>query len=406
MTRLSLLALAGLVESTTAARIKSSNAAPNDIAGVPLYDMPEESRSATRAFTMFFEKGTSNRELASFCENFKSCVSGNPDKKGVPFVAVKDIDVEALKQVFRKRSVRVPKFVTPDVEILDDPRENIEQPSSRQAKSREDVWGIQRIGQSSMTGAGVSVYVLDSGVRTTHQEFGGRAIPTTEFGFWGDLIECKEGDRKCAMDERGHGTHCAGSVAGATYGVAPGATIRAMNRGSRASQAFASMDWIASNAVYPGVVSMSFGSQKIERGAEEAVGQMIDVGLTVVVASGNWKDDACGFTYSFLPDVIAVGASTSNDERADFSNWGECMDLFGPGEDILSTDYASDTATSVKSGTSMATPHVSGSVALLLESKPDMLPADVKATIMSKAVKGVLTLLKPGDPNALLQVPV
>merc|ERR1719464_1239356 len=132
-------------------------------------------------------------------------------------------------------------------------------------------WGVARVGAGvpGRTGAGVNIYVLDSGVRVSHQDFGGRAIPTLSAETL-PPVECN-GDTSCAVDDRGHGSHCAGSAGGTTFGVAPSATIRAMDRGSSFADAFASMDWVALNVIRPAVLTMSFGSGGQSSGSEEAV---------------------------------------------------------------------------------------------------------------------------------------
>merc|ERR1719422_1099777 len=137
-------------------------------------------------------------------------------------------------------------------------------------------WGVERVGAGTpgRTGAGVNIYVLDSGVRVSHQDFGGRAIPTLSAETL-PPVECN-GDSSCAVDDRGHGSHCAGSAGGTTYGVAPSSTIRAMDRGSSFADAYAAMDWVAMKAIQPAVLTMSFGSGGQSSGSEAAVDAVVE----------------------------------------------------------------------------------------------------------------------------------
>merc|ERR1719429_250093 len=264
-------------------------------------------------------------------------------------------------------------------------------------------WGVERVGAGApgRTGAGVNIYVLDSGVRVSHQDFGGRAIPTLSAETL-PPVECN-GDPTCAVDDRGHGSHCAGSAGGTTYGVAPSATIRAMDRGSSFADAFASMDWVALNVIRPAVLTMSFGSGGISAGSEEAVDAVVNQGVTVTVAAGNNNGDACQFTFAYVPSAISVGSSTSLDGRSSFSNYGSCITIFAPGSNIVSASYTSDTGSSTKSGTSMAAPHVAGGAAVILASEPSLSPAKVKERLLEMAEVDVLTGVN-GSPNLLLNV--
>merc|ERR1719323_1530483 len=264
-------------------------------------------------------------------------------------------------------------------------------------------WGVERVGAGAggRTGAGVNIYVLDSGVRVSHQDFGGRAIPTLSAETL-PPVECN-GDSSCAVDDRGHGSHCAGSAGGTTFGVASSATIRAMDRGSSFADAFASMDWVAINAIYPAVLTMSFGSGGQAAGSEEAVDAVVDQGVTVTVAAGNNNGDSCSFTFAFVPSAISVASSTSTDARSSFSNYGACITIFAPGSSIVSASHTSDTLSSTKSGTSMAAPHVAGGAAVLLALEPELSPAQVKAKLVEMAEVNAITDVR-GSPNLLLDV--
>lgn len=380
-------------KSATSTELKIVSAS-KFFSGVPVLD-EELAQAGHQDWIAFFAPGSTDADLAAFCETSiaESCSPGHPDEGGLPFVSLQSS--EAALQVTLTHDGAKATFVVPDVEIEVD-----EEPDEVSAQASA-TWGVDRIGarRNSATGKGVNVYVLDSGVRCSHKEFGGRCVPTLEAG--SRIKECN-GDMSCAKDGRGHGTHCAGSVGATTFGVAPGATIRACNRGRSWGNAYTAMDWIIQKGDRPAIVSMSFGTQKILSGADTAVDKVVEAGVTVVVAAGNWRLDSCGFSFAYVPSAITVGSSTENDERSSFSNFGTCNDIFGPGSDITSLDYRSDTRTSVKSGTSMATPHVAGAVALLLERNPGMAPKKVKDQLVANAEKGVLQKLKAGDPNVLL----
>jgi len=371
-------------------------------AGVPLLDAPLDEDHDLRDFMLFFDKGATNAQLVAFCENFEDCFAGHPDQGGLPFVSVRGSDEQQLKKIFSKPGVLTASSISADPVVEDDPMEEV----FESGVQSDAVWGVERVRarESRFTGRGVHAYILDSGVRTTHEDFGGRAIPTTDFA-GGRLRVCDPTDRNCARDGRGHGTHCAGSAGASTYGVAPECLVRAMDRGRTLSDAYSSMDWLTQNAEFPAVVSMSFGVQGVQQSGAAAVRRLADAGITSVVASGNSNRDTCGFTLGFVPEAISVAASTSTDSRASFSNFGSCIDIFAPGSSILSTDFRADIATSTKSGTSMAAPHVTGVVALMLEEKPALTPAEVKSELRRIAFKNVLSNIKGDDPNLLLRAP-
>merc|ERR1719330_775185 len=264
-------------------------------------------------------------------------------------------------------------------------------------------WGVTRVGAGApgRTGSGVNIYVLDSGVRVSHQDFGGRAIPTLSAETL-PPVECN-GDSSCAVDDRGHGSHCAGSAGGSTYGVAPSATIRAMDRGRSFADAYASMDWVALNRIRPAVLTMSFGSGGQSAGSEDAVDAVVNQGVTVTVAACNNNGDACRFTFAYIPNAISVGSSTSTDARSSFSNYGNCITIFAPGSSITSALWTSDTGSRTISGTSMAAPHVAGGAALILAEDPSLLPAKVKERLVQTAEVDVLSDVR-GSPNLLLDV--
>jgi subtilisin family serine protease len=164
------------------------------------------------------------------------------------------------------------------------------------------------------------------------------------------------------------------------------------------------MDWVLQNAKAPALMSMSLGSRAKSLAMKAAVDKAVGKGITVVAAAGNYNRDACEGSPAFIPSAITVGSTDNHDRRSFFSSYGKCLDIFAPGSGVVSADSKSDTSSSSKSGTSMATPHVSGAIALLLEKNPDMQPADVDKALKEAALKDVVTDPKPDSPNLFLHV--
>jgi len=247
------------------------------------------------------------------------------------------------------------------------------------------------------TGSGVHAYVIDSGIRGTHTDFGGRAVA----GF--DAFTDGQNGNDCF----GHGTHVAGTIGSATYGVAKNVTlhsVRVLNcSGSGTiSGIVAGLDWVTGNHIKPAVANISVSAAGGSVSLDAAIDKSIAAGVTVVVAAANNAADACGYSPARVPNAITVGATNNNDERAGFSNFGSCLDIFAPGVGTLSLSHADDVSTAIKSGTSMASPHAAGVAALFLETNQTATPATVANSLIASATTGTVTNGGAGSPNLLL----
>jgi subtilisin family serine protease len=264
-------------------------------------------------------------------------------------------------------------------------------------------WGLDRIDQAALPlsktytfrpAAGVTAYVLDTGIRITNKDFGGRAR---------DGYDAIDNDNK-AQDCNGHGTHVAGTIGGASYGVAKdvklvGVRVLDCQGSGSYSAIIKGIDWVTRNAQKPAVANMSLGGTTSAT-LNDAVKRSIASGITYAVAAGNDNKDACKQSPASLPDAITVAATDSTDKRASFSNFGTCVDIFAPGVRILSASSKSDTGTTTMSGTSMAAPHVAGAAALVLAANPAFTPKQVRDAMVVNASTKVQD--KAGSPAKLL----
>ncbi len=271
-------------------------------------------------------------------------------------------------------------------------------------------WGLDRVDQRALpldlgytspgsAGDGVTVYVIDTGVRTTHRDFGGRA------GHGWDFV----GNDKIASDANGHGTHVAGTVAGTAHGVAKKArivSVRVLDAagGGTTARVIAGIEWVTRHAKKPAVANLSLGGPRNDR-LDAAVRASIASGVTYTVAAGNGGRPAGLYSPGSVKEAITVGATDRRDAKPAFSNHGPALDLFAPGVGITSASAASDTARATFSGTSMASPHAAGAAALHLADHPKATPAQVGRALAAGAATGKVLRRGIGSPDKLLRVP-
>jgi serine protease len=407
MTRTATLAL--LAGSAAGARI-AKKGGEKFIAGVPVLNYEDAYNGeslgefgAEQAWNVVLKQGAKDSQIKKMCDHSTNgCdMVGHPEQGGMAFFEMRGTEQDL--EVVIKAGGDLIEFIEPDTLAYAIPElaaeENVE----------NGLWGLDRVNaySRSSTGSGVNVFVLDTGVRVSHNDFGSRGIPTLDLTS-GSLVECN-GAASCAADRQGHGTHCAGTAAGTNYGVAPGATVRSVkvlsDQGSGSwSWSYSALDWLASSRLRPAVASMSLGGSGTQSAMRNAVDAATNSGVSVVVAGGNSNSDSCRFSPAFVPSAITVGSSTSTDARSSFSNYGSCTNIWAPGSSILSASHTSNSGTRSLSGTSMACPHVSGGAALLLQRNPSWTASRVLGQLQSVAFNNALSGLFSSDTNKLLNV--
>lgn len=302
-------------------------------------------------------------------------------------IEMTEADAEALSQDFRVAYIEEDSVVTLDATQANPP------------------WGLDRIDQRNRplnasytfnwTGAGVRAYVIDTGIRTTHSQFGTRAQNNFD-AFGGTGADCN-----------GHGTHVSGTIGGSTFGVAKDVLLRGVrvlncSGSGTTSGVISGVDWVRLNHVAPAVANMSLGGG-ISSALDTAVNNLSNAGVAIAVAAGNNNGaNACNTSPARAANAITVGSTTTTDARSSFSNIGTCLDLFAPGSGILSAWFSSNTATATLSGTSMASPHVAGVAALYKQANPSASATTIRNAIVNGATTNVVTNAGTGSPNRLL----
>ena len=354
----------------------------------------------------FFKAQPDLRVPDSYIVVFKEDVTDVDAKVGRLTAMANGKAVFTYKHAIKGFSIKVPEAAIK--KIMNDPsiayieEDQIVQLSATQTNA---TWGIDRVDQRDLplsttyvynyTGSGVHVYIIDTGIRYTHTEFGGRAV----FGF-----DAFGGD---GSDKNGHGTHVAGTTGGVTYGIAKSVrlySVRVLDASGSGtvSGIIAGVDWVTNHhTTNPAVANMSLGGGA-STAMDDAVKRSIADGVTYVVAAGNSYANACNYSPARVPEAITVGATTSTDGFASYSNYGSCVDILAPGTNITSAWRNSNTATKTISGTSMASPHVAGTAALYLQVYPSASPASVASAIINNSTTGKITSVPSGTPNRLL----
>lgn len=367
---------------------------PGDLAGVATQSEPGEAEAGDvikvapidNQYIVRFKDSVSASQVESLSRQFARFLGGS----------VIDTYGAALKGFTATISARAAASLarSPLVEEVEQ-----DQAFTVQTTQTGATWGIDRIDQRDLplsttytytnTGAGVKAYILDTGIRTTHIEFdNGRAIDGYDF-IDNDAI---------AQDGNGHGTHVAGTVGGKLFGVAKGVTlvgVRVLNNSGSGtiSGIVSGINWVVNDVAAkggPAVANMSLGGSASST-LDSAVKNAIAQGVTFVVAAGNSNRDAKNFSPARVPEAITVGATTSSDARASYSNYGSLIDVFAPGSSITSAWYTADNAAATLSGTSMASPHVAGVAALYLQSNPTASPQTVRDYIVNNSTKNKVT---------------
>ncbi len=344
------------------------------------------------------EKGDDSNSfmrLDSFENELNAFYDGRVDRQFTNAIKGYSVEMSENEALNLSQDTRI-KYVEEDAEVF------------AMTTQTSATWGLDRIDQHAFpldtnytyapTGAGVHAYIIDTGIRVTHQDFGGRAVA--------DFDAFNDGQN--GIDCNGHGTHVAGTVGSSTYGVAKNVTLHAVrvmdcSAAGTISTIIAGVDYVTSNHASPAVANISLGASGISDALDTAIANSVASGVTYAVAAGNSNQDACNYSPSRASSAITVGASTNLDERFGISNYGTCVDIFAPGVNIISTSVASDTAITAKSGTSMASPHVAGVAALYLETNPTASPGVVASLIVGGGTPGTLiNIIGTNSPNLLL----
>lgn len=401
-----------LVVGASSARV-NRRTKPQTLSGVPIINPHYRKLQVNAAdggsnWILKFRGDVSDEQIMEICGGDAGqglCHAvGHPSAGGLPLAAVHATE-QKLETMLAPIASLV-DWVEPDTPV--EVEQGIDPPSTTLPPTDPiPVWGLFTIGigrtRHSFTGEGVHIYVMDTGIRSTHTDFEGRSVPTVDtVANNGAVVECN-GNLECAVDTRGHGTHVAGTAGGKLYGVAKKATLHAMKVCcGDGSNLYGGMDFIAQKAIKPAVMTMSLGSYSTPEASRVAVDAVVASGVTVIVSAGNRGTPSCEKSFTFIASAIGVGASDMGNNRASFSNYGECNAIFAPGVSTVSASFEADIGYAIMSGTSMAAPMVAGVTAMLLEEDGSRSPEKIRELLRSRGQAGALSELAPGDPNILL----
>lgn len=338
-------------------------------------------------------KNNVRESVASYADHFKSVYGGN----------VESVFSSAASGFVLSANADQAKSISSDPRV-----KLVEQDSyvNESAVQTPAVWGLDRIDQRPLPlnsrytydadASNVHAYIIDTGIYPTHAEFGGRA--TADYNALSD--------GRNGIDCSGHGTHVAGTIGGATFGVAKnvrlhGVRVLPCSGPGLVSHVMMGVDWVTANHISPAVANLSISVSPSSAALESVIQASMNAGVTYVVTAGNGNVDSCGISPSHLTSAIVVGGLNSDDTKGGYSNWGSCVDIWAPGTSITSAAITSDTATRVMSGTSMATPHVAGMAALYLARNPGASHQEVQQAIKSTATSGAIIDLEPNSPNLI-----
>jgi len=357
-------------------------------------------------------------ELASKFPS-KDKYAGHPSQRGLSILIVWASPDELARAFHQVPGVQ---YVEMDSIITTIPEADFTETESKDQSVRLQVpWGLDMlddvdldaryVASSTDAGRGAHIYVAGTGVRTTHAQFGGRAVPTIET-VASSVKVCSSTDTDCATDENGYGTHIAGTAGGSSYGVAQGAWIHAVKvltddgKGAMSSLLMA-MDWILVNGERPSVLLAPINGTYGSRVIKDAIDRSTNGGLAVVLGAGNDAMEACQTTPAYVPSALTVAASDEKLARAKWSNFGCCVDMFAPGVNVKTAGIKSDWSFAVVSGTSLAAAHAAGAAAILLSVWTTLQGEEVINTLKKQVFVGTLDAAsRPlnGSPNRLLSV--
>ncbi|KAK3283832.1 hypothetical protein CYMTET_8488, partial [Cymbomonas tetramitiformis] len=399
-----------LLQDTCEGQMNSAEAHPETYECESLYSSLEVAAEREQGYAKDYLEELGKENILGYCESLLSywtktnrtvCEDVSEYLAMVEMIVLSTANTEILEEIRMAFGSEYLNYIERNTPVQLDQSEGGQTVGS-------SLWGLDRIDQQEGeatyngnynpggTGSGVHVYIIDTGINAVHNDWSGRV------GNGVNYIDNNDDPSDC----HGHGTHCAGTAIGTVYGVAKQATLHGVKvlscSGSGSSSGVISgVNWVAANRINPAVASMSLGGG-FSQASNDAINSLFDSGVVVTTAAGNDNQDACSHSPASAEKSFTVASSTSSDTRSSFSNYGsQCTNMFAPGSSILSAWIGSSTATNTISGTSMATPHVAGVMALYLGHHPQATPAEVWQGLLDAAYLGIISDTQ-GTPNRLL----